>query len=230
MNEITTEIAEALGKEQDEPLKRVIANKVDAWRSTLIVRSLQKHPEERKFFTQTVYVPMVLANEIPCPTPFNACQVAKSKLYVPKPMRLGNELFEYVGSIDGQNPFKEAAVGTSQFLAKGRWMQKVVFWEYENKSIRIRGNDLTPYTNRLPMIRIDGVFDNPRAVMAYNCRNNQGNCDYWDNPYPVTGDIKQMIVQYILQVDYGMKPTNDSVPEVEVAGNEPIQYAKAIRH
>lgn len=212
LNSITTNIAQAHGREQDEPYKRVLAVDVDAWRSLLIVRSLERHPEQRKFFRQTLWVPMETVNPLPCPVPMQLCQVARSKkgLHIPTPMRLQDILFDYVGSMDGRAPFRESSPGTIDFLSAGRYARLNTHYEWTNHKIEIRQ---FPW---MPMIRVDGIFDKPRDVMEFNCKHNQ-QCDYWDSPYPITGDLLQVILQYMKQ---GKKP-GDPTPEIEVDANSP---------
>jgi len=213
LNTITTVIASHFDREQDEPFKRSLGPAVDAWRSKLVTNSLEKHPEQRKFFKQTLWVPMESAASVPCPMPMTLCPVAKSKFAIPKPLRLQGILYDYVGSYDGRNPFKEAAPGTLEFLQSGKYSGNITFWENENQYIKIGDNA------KLPKIRVDGVFDKPLDVMLINCQNS-GDCDYWEMEYPATGDIIQMIIQYILQVDFN-RPKLPDAPEIEVTPTEP---------
>jgi len=210
LNKITTEIASHLDREQDEPFKRILAMKVDHWRSTLVSRSLVKHPQQRKFFRQTLYVPMSQADMTTgCEIPVPLCQVAKSQYPVPMPMRISNTLFDYVGSVDGLRPFREADPGSLSYLSTG-YGSLITYYEWENnQDIKVRQNKF------LPFIRIDGVFDKPLDVMEWNCKY-KGICNFWDMPYPITGDMLQMVTQYILQVDYGREPNVPNTQEIEV--------------
>lgn len=131
-------------------------------------------------------------------------------------MRFGNTLFDYVGSIDGKNSFGLAVAGMADILTAGEYTGKKTFYGYDNGRISIR-NDRINYVERpIPMIRVDAVFDNPYDIFQFNCQDKK--CDFWDEPYPATNDIIQMIIQYILQVDYGKdKDKNTSnPPEIEV--------------
>lgn len=219
---IVTVIASHLKRETDEPFKRMMAVKVDQWRSTLVSRSLEKHPDQRNFFTQTLWVPMECHQLIPCPTPLPICNVMRSKTIIPIPMRFGTTLFDYVGSVDGKNSFRQATVGTIEPLQAGKYSGKRTFYEWTNKRIIIRNNQKNFNDKPIPMIRIDGVFDRPMDVFEYNCKAGT-NCDFWNEPYPATNDIVQMITQYILQIDYGGKEDKDvsNPPEVEVDPNAP---------
>lgn len=222
INRIVTLIASHLKRETDEPFKRMVAIKVDQWRSTLVSRSLEKHPDQRSFFLQTIYIPMECHSLIPCDVPIPLCNVMRSISIVPLPMRFGNTLFDYVGSIDGRKAFYNSTAGTLDALQAGQYTGKNTFWEYTNKRVLIRNNRLNFNDKPIPMIRVDAVFDRPIDVFEFNC-SATSDCDFWDKPYPVTGDMAQMITQYILQVDFGMKLDKDvSMPQdVEVDPTRP---------
>lgn len=214
INEITTVIATHLKRETDEPFKRILAVKVDYWRSTLISRSLEKHPDQRNFFTQSLWLPMECHSPIPCTVPMPICNIMRSKAIVPMPLRFGTTLFDYVGSIDGNNPFHFASVGTEDILIHGKYSKNETFWGYTNKRIQIKSK-INYQEKPIPMIRVDGVFDKPIDVMAFNCKVPDAGCDFWDDPYPITNDILQMVVQYILEIDF-KNGVSQELPEVEV--------------
>lgn len=204
LSTITTEIASHLGKELDEPFKRLLAQSVDNWRSRLIRNSVQEKPNESKFFRQTIYVPLIDSPALPgCITGPELCPVKVSAKPVPKPLRYGPSLYEYVGSVDGLRPFAEETPGATAYQSAGRYSSKWVFYGWVNDYIRISG-----YPN-LTIVRMDGIFDKPYQVMQFNCDAGM-DCDFWDKPYPCTGDIIQMIVQAIVE-SYKTAPADKSI-------------------
>lgn len=210
LSKLTTEIASHLGKELDEPFKRILAQKVDSWRSRLLRNSLQEKPLESKFFRQTIYVKLEPSSQLPECLKGPLCKVLKSELPIPRPLRFSNYMFDYVGSIDGQNTFREKSPGTGQYLLAGKYSKKLVLWELKNDYLEVE----TTHVNSMPMLRIDGVFDKPSEVGDYNCATGV-NCDFWDQPYPITGEIAQLVVQSILQTDFN-RPQAPSDKEVDV--------------
>lgn len=224
INQITTLIAEKLKRETDEVFKRMLAPLVDGWRSTLISRSLEKHPDQRNFFTQTLWLPMECHSLIPCPTPMTLCNIMQSKDIVPAPLRFGTTLFDYVGSIDGLNPFRVATSGTFLLLKANKYQAGDTFYEFTNRKIQIRNDKMNFAERPLPMIRMDGVFDNPIDVIRYNCKVSA--CDYWNEPYPVTNDILQMIMQYILEIDFKMGRDKDTSTPSELELDTPYTKNK----
>jgi hypothetical protein len=208
LNEITTLIASQLDRELDDPFKRSLGLRVDFWRATLVSRSLDKHQQQRAFFRQTLWVPMQPDKGIDCNVAFPVCPVARSKYKIPTPMRIGNTLFDYVGTVDGAAPFRISAPGTSMYVSAGKYSKNATFYEYTNGYIYVTSN------SKLPMIRVDYVADDPMQVMEMNCKNGT-DCDYWIQPYPCTYDIIQMIIQYIIQVDYNRQNV-PNIPEIEI--------------
>ncbi len=205
LNEITTAIASHLQKELDEPFKRLLATKVDNWRSTLIGRSLEKTPQQRRVYTQPLYVNM----EEVAQAPIAVCtrRMARSVKDIPTPMRIGNILFDYVGSIDGEHPFGVAVVGTQYYLTSNKYPQD--YYEWVDSKLQVRSN------KNLPKAMVVAVWDNPTEVFEFN-----GGTGFWDEPYPATNDMIQMITQYIIQVDYN-RPGLPAVEETEVTEKQP---------
>lgn len=201
LNTITTTIASHLDMQLDEPFKRLLAEKVDFWRSTLVGRSLEKQPQQRPLFTQRINVEMkkVAPVTVPCLE-----EISRSVKPVPRPMRIGTILFDYTGAIDGDTPFGKATVGTHGYLTAGKYSCKQLYVEYTNNHLEIRQNKFIPW------ISVVGVFDKPIDVFEFN-----GGTDFWNQPYPITGDMLQMITQYILQVDYN-RPVLPDTGKVEV--------------
>lgn len=208
---ITEEIATHLKRELDEPFKRLLADKVHAWRSQLLRRTLKENPSERIHFKQLLYVVLEKVKRVPeCKVPgVPVCDVMRSVVKVPKPVRAGNILYDYVGSVDGSNPFKLAVSGMAIPLLSGKYSSGIVLYD-------IPDNYLEVYNAiGLPAARLDGVFDNPEEVAALSCQAVSGNCNFWDEPYPVSGDIKQAIVECILKVDF-QQPVPEEKEEIKI--------------
>lgn len=192
LSSMATEIAVHLHKELDEPFKRLLAQSIDSWRSRLLRNSLQDKPNESKFFRQTLYAKMIDADPTPECIGMPGCMVRRTEKKIPVPVRYGTQLFDYVGSADGKVPFSERIPGMAPYQGAGRYSGKIVFWAIEN------GYGIVEGRPNLPYMRFDGIFDKPSEVMEFNCDGNE-DCDFWEQPYPVTGDIAQQIMEFIKQ-------------------------------
>lgn len=213
LEKITAEIASHLGKELDEPFKRMLADKVDGWRSTLIRRTLKENPNERNYFRQTIYVKMVKTSPVPECIDAEAssivCAVMRSTLKLPAAVRAGDMQYDYVGGVDGNNAFRRKDPGTGYFLKKGKYSKQIILWEEMNDYLDVEG------AVSIPLVRVDGIFDKPAEVANFNCASSGTGCDYWTEPYPVSGDIKQAIIQSILNVDFN-RPAVPTDKDIEV--------------
>lgn len=213
-NEITTLIAGSLKKELDMPFKLQLMKRVNYWRSRSIRNSLDKDPKDRKFFKQLpLYMTMVKSSNVPCCSMFEGCEVAVTIDLVPKPLRANNILFDFVGAADGMTPFYETTAAYLPYLAKAKYSKRKLYYLWEDGKIIVYGNP------NLPLVRIDGIFDDPEQANKYACKPGEvDDCEFWNKEYPFTGDIMQLIVQMILQVDYNLKqPVTPDTIEVPVS-------------
>jgi hypothetical protein len=219
LNEATTLLASQLNMELDMPFKLMLAKRIQVWRSRLIKNTVDKDQKERKFFKQVIFMPMVKQEEVPCCTTFNGCDIAVSKFDLPAPLRANGILFDYLGSVNGANPFQEATGGFMQYMSKGKYSKNIIRYTWSTPRVSVFGNP------DLPMIRIETIFDNPEEAAKLSCTlGDSGSCDFWNQEYPTTNDIMQLIIQSIIAIDYqrGAIPT---VPEVEVS-NTPTSKTK----
>jgi hypothetical protein len=197
-NEITSLIASNLNKELDLPFRLQLMERVKVWRSRLIANSIQKIQQQRKFFKQTIYMRMQEGNNTPCAA-LVGCPVAITTDDVPMVVRVGNQMFDFIGSVNGSTAFIEAQPGMQQYQNTGRFSKEWTKYERINDKILVAQPDL-------PWLRIDAIFDDPMKILEYNCTCSAevaGSCDVWDTQFPVSGDIMQLVIQSILQVDYG---------------------------
>lgn len=210
-NEITTLIASNLDKELDMPFRLQLMERVKYWRSRLIANSIQKNPAQRKFFKQPYYVKMYTGFPAECVAGVGT-KASISIEDIPLPIRAGNTLFDYVGGIDGKSPFREALTGTQNYLNTGKFASKFPAYNYAIK--------LTVDDPGIPIVLIEGIFDDPMLIMENNCAclPTAGDCDVWNKTFPCSGDLMQLIVQSILQIDYNQK---DSKPTTEVPVDKP---------
>lgn len=205
-NEITTLIATNLDKELDLPFKLQLMERVKYWRSRLIANSVGKEPAQRKFFRQSLYLQMSTQFANDAVAGVGKPQSISTK--IPLVVRINTTIFDYVGGIDGQSPFREIQPGTGNYLTTGKFAGQFIAYEYANQRI------YTDKTN-VPMIRVDAIFDDPMAVQELSCSCQNIECDTWDSEFPCSGDIMQLIVQSILTIDYN-RPDTKPTSEIQV--------------
>lgn len=211
LNEATTLVAGQLNKDLNVPFKLMLAERIHYWRARLIKNSVDKDQKDRKFFRQVIFIPMEVSSENPCCDVLPGCPVATTKVPVPQPLRANSILFDYVGSVNGMNPFQEAVGGFIAYMSAGKYSKNVIRYTWNSPKINVFGNA------DLPMLRVEGIFDNPEeaALLSCNGSSDEG-CDFWNKEYPVTGDIMQLIIQSIVQVDFA-KPGVPGEKDVPVS-------------
>jgi hypothetical protein len=112
---------------------------------------------------------------------------------IPRPLRANDMLFDYVGSIDGSTPFKEGQLGLTYYLKAGKYSGNTIFYEYQLDKIRVH--------RKIPAILVSGIFDDPEQASKFSCLPGDTPCDFWNNEYPISNDILQLVIQSILTVD-----------------------------
>lgn len=189
--EITTILAAGLDKTFDTPYKLMLMKRVDAYRSRFIRNTLEKDPKDRRSFVQSIYMNMTTESEVKCDLGLDAlCDVAVSVHKVPVALRANGIQYDYVGAINGANPFQPVSAGMIGVLNKGKYSGKLIQYESRNQRVVVHRRP------QLPMIRVDAIFDSPVEVADFIC-DNGGSCNFWDMPYPCTNDIIQLILQYL---------------------------------
>jgi hypothetical protein len=205
-NEITTVLTAPYGKVFDTPFKLMLMERVDIWRSRHIRNALEKQPQDRKFFKSTIYLSLQESSTIECDVPVN-CKIWRTDK-LPGILRANSILFDYVGAINGMNPFSYTEAGMVQYKNKGKYSSKVIPYLYQNNRLYLLEN--------VPMIRVDFVPDKPSELEAYTCGGDSGTCDFWNAPYPCTNEILQLILQSIREIDFREAPLQK---ELSVAVN-----------
>lgn len=178
LNEFTTEIAGKFGKELDLQYRQWLVPQINHWRSRLIRNSLEKRPNEKSQFLQTIYIPLTYGDFV-CGT--FTCQGSYSEK-IPKLLRIGDTPFEYLGSSDGSSPYRYNDIGTNAWISKG-----ITAWHFHNYNL-INDQVIIP-DKRITAVTAAGIFDEPQKAAEWQCKNTGTGCDWWNAEYPVTGDI-----------------------------------------
>lgn len=199
-NEITTLLAMNLEKELDVPFKKALYERVKYWRSTLIKQSLDNRPMQGKYFLQTIYIPLIKVDTLQPIDPRLSQFEALTSVEVPIPIRSSDQIYDYVGGVDGISPWGYADAGTLSYLLSGRYAKKFNHYSYVNRKLAVR-----EYPD-LEYVRIGGIFNSPEEAMIYETIPPRPNYNWWDVDIPMSGDIEQRVIQCILTTDYQKTP------------------------
>jgi hypothetical protein len=207
LNQITALIATGLDKELDIPFRLQLGERVKAWRARLMVNHLQKNPNQRRNFIQTIYLEMVRGTA--ASTVFLDDTKSESRLQVPQVIKLGNSKYDYLGGVDGNSPFKDYITGTASYMEAGKFHSRFTHFAEINRYIIVD-------KKQIEKIRIDALYSDPLEAASACCNTcPDGGCDVWNMEFPMSGDFTQLVIQSILQIDYNRKDTQNT-PEVEL--------------
>lgn len=211
-NDIAVLIAEPLGREMDSAFTAMLKARIKYWRAKLLRDTLNKTPKDRQFFTQYITVPLTSISTMGCSLPTDCCMMASAEL--PGLVRANSVVFDYVGAPDGSNPFKLIKRWEFPFFMANQYSPKVAeVYAWENRKILLVGNQL------IPNILVGAIFDDPEVAYNLNCGTGADECSFEESEYPVSEEIAQMIVQYILQVDFNRRPSENK-EEIDVDGEQ----------
>lgn len=207
--EIAILLAEPRNRQFDIPFLRMLGDRADVWRSRLIRNTLNKNPLERKFFKQTLIVPLTPDVTWECGPTFSCLKGISDP--IPQLVRANNIMFDFIGSQDGTQQFVAAEPGAQCYLEQSSMLSKFISYEVIDNRIVVNNPSVR-------LMRIDGVFDQPDEVHKFNCQalGIRGECDPLEKDYPASGDIIQLIIQSINEIDL-----RQSLPEPPI--NEEVK-------
>jgi hypothetical protein len=205
LNRIVSILAERSGRTFDIPFQRELKDMVHYYRGTILKRSLEKNALTRRNFIQSLVLEVEKAPKVECPIEFGC--IYRTKEILPKPIRSNNILFDFVGSAD-----MEIAVPPSQeynitFLKHSKYTGKSPRYVYKNDRIYLYNFDEIQY------IGIQGVFDDAKLLEDLKC--NGKACLADDDPYPLSNDLIQQVIEAILKIELRLLPREEET-EVEV--------------
>lgn len=210
-NELAVLIATPLGRQLDEPFKAQLKARMKYWRAKLLRDTLNRNPKDRVFFTQRITLPTEEVSASDCGIPLD-CKMMRTTVDLPVPVRANNVLFDFVGSVDGVNAFKLVPRYLLSYHLAATYAPLVtMYYGYENRRIVLPKNRLVQW------VTVEGIFDDPEEAMALQCAGAAAaDCNFDEAEYPVSGELAQQIVQYILQVDFQRNAGNDDKTEIHV--------------
>lgn len=213
-NELAVLIAEPLKRPLDVSFREQLKERIRYWRSRLLKNSLDKKPSDRKFFIQPVTVQMEEVDAAQCNISLD-CKVLRSKVRIPTILRANSILFDFIGSVEGSNPYRLASRWQMYYFLQDKYASKVTTYiSFED------GYLIIPYSPLVQFVRVEAIFEDPEAAAILTCEATTADCNFAESEYPVPGDIGQLIVQSILDVDFRRKSDKDD-PEVKVTeGNK----------
>ena len=206
LNEITTLIGSNLDKELDIPFRLQLSRRVIYWRARMMANHLQKNPDQRRHFLQTIYVPLVRGTAQS--NVYSDSHKSETICKLPDVIKIGTAKYDYLGGVDGQTPYYPLIVGTGAYMEESRFYHQFVHYDEINQFI-------TTDKPFLDKIRVAALFADPTEAFEICCVACPNGCDTWNMEFPISAEMLQLVVQSILQIDYNRKDTPNNT-EIEL--------------
>lgn len=195
LNEITQIITERAGRPFDQPFRLQVKDLVKLWRMRLMKESMERHPNDKKFFLQKFVAPLTEVDIVECPFSIDCNILRTGKL--PKPIRT-NSLFDFVGTVDFSKTFTYSQPEVATYHNHAKWTGHLTRYSYVDNYIYIHN----PPTNELEYIGIRGIFEDPAELQSFYCDSNADKTCYTDDvEFPIPGDLIQPLIQSILATE-----------------------------
>lgn len=211
--EIVDILAERSGRSLDFAFKLEIKAILDAYRARYMKNTLERNPQDRRFFQTTFVVPLTKTG----------CDKGECVLVsepIPAPLR-SNVIFDYVGSPLFDKAFNYTLSEAVAFHKHAKYTGKKEKWSYVNSRLYIYNNPL------LEEVGVKGVFektdfsDYPYIkgcnIFGEFCEDNE------DMEYPMPQDLIQPIITEILKSELSIQ-INVSDQKLTTNGEEPTGH------
>lgn len=211
LNEIALKIAHTFNRHRDFFFVEKIKEDVVNIRAAFIRRDDGKYVTSNEFIQELGCVPVEQASATECCDKELGCDVLRTTMKVPKPLRRRSGLlFTYVGTKDRQNGFALTDINMVEFQMHNRFTGHLPMYAYHNEYIYI----FQPPSKSMDYVRINGIFADPRDAEAFNECEAAG-CYTDDDEFPIAEDMIEPIERMIME-KYGMQqPTNNEQVKVD---------------
>jgi len=193
LNEISENIAFALGDQFNDTLKQAIKHTVIVYRAKLIRDDINRNFISHTDYFQSFVSPL---EEINLVEGDDSTKMLRTVNKIPTPLFLpyGKTSFKFVGQVDGGASFVYAHIEEYKFLKDLQYQHNVIYYTWENNYIYILNN------LKLCAIRISGIFTDPRDINL-SCEEKQ----YMftdDKEFPIAAHLLVTIEKGIINGDF----------------------------
>lgn len=211
LNKIAQAIADSLGKPFDVMLMERLKFSIVNYRAKYLRQDYGRNKSIDRISVQDLgCIPLIKVDEAECCKEELGCKVKKTKLEIPKPIRLkGKSPFLYVGSIDKMIPFTFCLPEELPYTLANKYTAKTAKYSYIDGYIRV-------YNQTATKINIASIFEDPREVELFkSCENSD--CYSDDDEFPIPADMIEDIMKEIIKGNLPIVQLNEQ-EEVKING------------
>lgn len=207
LNQIIQSLADDLDQSFDFTVKEKLKHDFVNWRATFLRRDQFSNQTISENVVQSLGCIKMEKVEDEC----DDCHIWRTVKEIPMPLRLKSfsvAPFVYVGSTNKGEPFSYIRPEEAGFIKHQKYTYSMPRYTY-------RENRIYVYNINAEKILVRGVFEDPRAVKAFNdC--DQVDCYTDDEQFPVPADMIPLIIQTMLKE----QAATDNTSQEEVRVNE----------
>lgn len=195
-NQIATQLAEPTGRQFDVPFKEMLKDKVVYWAARHIRNTLDKDYRRRKQFLQPLLVPMHPVTNQPSGHSGTYKYYAESQQVLPMPLFANDINFDYVGSQDGATAFVYSiGLLSDRFSQADKYSGQLPHYSYIGGKIQVYRNP------DIPNVLVNYIPADLRKFGEFSLACGTTICSWDDQEYNLPGDILQLVIQSIMEVD-----------------------------
>ena len=220
LNVLVSILSDRVGKPFNIPLQQELKEIIKYKRVNYMQQFLEKHPEQRIFFTQefTAELEKVPANKAICGLSSSSkdCPIMATKCEVPQPIRNTFTLFDFVGEPNFMQAYGQVKPEFLKLNQYNTYTSTRPKWFYSDNRIVVYKDLTTKY------VGVRGVFENPEDIN--DCLCDGKNCFDDDSPFPAPGDLINAIMRDILNVE--LRNLFPNIGEVAMDDKQPQETGK----
>jgi hypothetical protein len=216
LNQLSEILAERSGRQFDIPFREEMKVVINYWRSRLVVDSLNSRPADRMFFTKWIEIPLIQVPRSEFPG-FPECEVIlRTKCKVPKTVRANSKMYDFVGKLDRMDAVQLRTPSEIQALSHSTYTGHLPRASEINEYVYVFG------TLNLPGLAFQLIPEDVEEFKQCCIDCGASSCYNDDEPYPVSLDIQQRIIQSILSTELrNILPSETKAAEVSIT--EPVR-------
>jgi len=208
LNEIADSILIDLGKPFDHNLREALKFTIKTYRARLLRQEFDK-AIDLGLDSQHITIKLQLVDKADTCVTNVGCNVLRSVNKVPRPLKLKNdELFEYVGAVDGSNSYIRTRLAELPYALKLKYNGSLKRYDWINEYLYVFNVKL----NRQRNLRISAIFADPSKAKD-DCSEVSCYSDD-DMEFPLADHLVQVLIEMVLS---GKQPIiNEESQEVNV--------------
>lgn len=206
LNQLVSLLASRAGQPFSTALQEEMKIVLNYKRADFFKKLINQNPFQRRFFLKDFEAELEVVDKARCPVEVD-CDILRTVLTIPTPVRTNLTLFEYVGDPDFSDSYSYANPEQIILYSKyNKYTADKSRYFYSNGYIYIYG-DLD-----LEYIGIRGIFDDPKQLEGFKCTGDP--CYTDDDQYNIPDDLINSIIGDTLRVE--LRQLFSDSTEVEV--------------